>query len=117
DWWLDALAGPGGWDVVLAEKGGQIVGAMPFTARSWFGFKWLTTPPLTHGLGPWIRPSRAKAANFRGYEKDVMEALIDELPGFDPFVQDWHHSRRNWLPFYWKGFSQTARYTYLLPDI
>jgi hypothetical protein len=33
------------------------------------------------------------------------------------FLQNFHFSFTNWLPFYWKGFSQTTRYTYRIPDI
>lgn len=43
-----------------------------------------------------------------------MELLIDQLPRFDYFVQCWDHSVTNWLPFKWRGFEQTTRYTYLV---
>jgi lipid II:glycine glycyltransferase (peptidoglycan interpeptide bridge formation enzyme) len=32
-------------------------------------------------------------------------------------MQHFHHSFTDWLPFYWEGFSQTTRYTYILEDI
>ncbi len=117
DWWLDAVSGPQGWDVAVVERGGEVMAALPFRLRRRFGFRWLSQPPLTPWLGPWIRPSAAKSANAMAREKDLMEALIDGLPPFDYFTQNWHHSRHNWLPFYWRGFSQTTRYTYVLPDI
>jgi hypothetical protein len=49
-----------------------------------------------------------------GQQKDLMEALIAQLPPFDRFTQNWHYSQTNWLPFYWKDFQQTIRYTYVL---
>lgn len=33
DWWLDAVCGVDNWDVVLVEKGGQIVGALPYFVK------------------------------------------------------------------------------------
>lgn len=116
-WWLDAVAGETGWDVAVVERGGEVVASMPYQLRNRLGFKWLSQPPLTQTLGPWVKPSRAKSAVALAYEKDMMEALIDRLPRFDHFIQSWHHSRTNWLPFYWRGFSQTTRYTYVLPDL
>ncbi|WP_234427448.1 GNAT family N-acetyltransferase, partial [Vibrio anguillarum] len=46
-----------------------------------------------------------------------MEALIDQLPKYHYFSQNWHYSNTNWLPFYWKGFEQITRYTYLIDDL
>lgn len=117
DWWLDALAGADGWDVALVEEGGKIVGSMPFVMRSRLGVRWLSQPPLTQTTGPWLRPPMPEEGNPLTREKQVMEALIAQLPPFDHFMQAWHYTRTNWLPFYWKGFSQTTRYTYVLPDL
>jgi lipid II:glycine glycyltransferase (peptidoglycan interpeptide bridge formation enzyme) len=46
-----------------------------------------------------------------------MNALIDALPPFDYFEQNFHPSVTNWLPFHWRGFEETTRYTYVLPDL
>lgn len=116
-WWLDITAGPSGWDVALVEKGGRVVGSMPFATRKRFGFCVSTQPQLTQCLGPWLRGSDAKMAKRLAAEKDVMYALIDQLPSFAYFSQNWHRSLTNWLPFYWRGFRQTTKYTYVLPDL
>lgn len=117
DWWLDATAGDGSWDVVLVEENGSIVGAMPYFHQQRNGLKLISQPVLTQTSGPWIRPSKAKYAKALGYQKDVMEGLIKKLPAFDYFSQNWHYSYTNWLPFYWEGFKQTTRYTYVLPSL
>lgn len=41
-----------------------------------------------------------------------MNYFIDNLPKFDYFNMNFHYSITNWLPFYWRGFKQTTRYTY-----
>lgn len=116
-WWLDAVAGEDGWDVVLVQKGGRVVGAMPFSTRRYRGFTFLGGAPLTQHLGPWIRPFQGKSANALSYEKEILSGLVSALPRHDHFSQNWHHTRSNWLPLYWRGFSQTTRYTYILQDL
>lgn len=116
DWWLDAVCGDA-WDICIVEKGDRIVASMPFYRKKRFGFRLLSQPPLTQTLGPWLRPSDAKYSNRLGQEKDLLTELIDQLPPYDHFVQNWNHSYTNWLPFYWRGFKQTTCYTYRLADL
>lgn len=115
-WWLDAVAGDN-WDVALVEKGGVVVAAMPYAWKQRCGFTFISQPPLTQTQGPWIRPSSAKYAKRLSREKDLMGALADQLPKYHHFSQNWHFEQTNWLPFYWKGFSQTTRYTYRIPQL
>jgi len=117
DWWLDAACGPDGWGVTSVENGDEIIAAMPYHVKHKYGFTFLTQPPLTKMLGPWLRPSLAKYAKMLGEQKRLLQALIDQLPSFDHFAQKWHYHYTNWLPFYWRGFRQTTRYTYVLPDL
>jgi len=118
DWWLDAVCdGADNWDVALVENGGEVMATMPYYVKHKYGFTLLTQPPLTQTLGPWIRPSSAKHAKALGQQKHLMYGLIEQLPKCDLFMQNWHYSITNWLPFYWKGFSQTTRYTYVIEDL
>ena len=32
-------------------------------------------------------------------------------------MQNFHYGITDWLPFYWEGYRQTTRYTYMLKDI
>lgn len=112
-WWLDAVA-PEMWSAVLAYKGEQIVGALPYVQHKKLGLTLLTQPPLTQTLGPWVRLSKKSYPKTLGYEKTVLQALADGLPRFHYYAQNWHPSMQNWLPFYWRGFEQTTRYTYRL---
>lgn len=117
DWWLDAVCGKD-WDVCLVEKGGKVVATMPYHFRAnRLGMKVICQPQETQTLGPWLRSSDAKNANRLGHEKDLLTKLIDQLPEFSQFHQNWNHANTNWLPFYWRGFEQTTRYTYRLPDL
>ncbi|MBK7639262.1 MAG: GNAT family N-acetyltransferase [Bacteroidetes bacterium] len=48
-------------------------------------------------------------------EKKAMQYCISKLPSFDDFRQKFYPKIDNWLPFYWAGFEQTTRYTYIIP--
>lgn len=115
-WWLDSVAG-NDWDVVIIEKGDQIIASMPYLLKNRFGFTILTQPQLTQTLGPWLRPSNAKYARKLSQEKDLLQKLFAQLPAFAHFQQSWHYSVNNWLPIYWKGFEQTNYYTYRIEDL
>jgi len=115
-WWLDVVAGEA-WDVALVTKGEEIVASMPYVVKQQYGMKFISQPSLTQTQGPWLRQTNAKYAKRLSREKDLMQALISQLPRYDHFVQNWDHRQTNWLPFYWKGFSQTTRYTYRIEDL
>jgi hypothetical protein len=115
-WWLDAVA-PGAWGEVAVEKGGELAARMPFVRIKRAGLVTLGMPPLTQTLGPWLRPSAGKYATRLAVEKGMMTELIEKLPEHDRFAQSFHFSITNWLPFYWRGFEQTTRYTYRLEDL
>ncbi len=116
-WWLDAVCGEDRWDVCLVENDGRVIASMPYFVYRTKGFKMLVQPPLTQSLGPWISPSSAKYAKRLSREKDLMGRLIAQLPKYHSFKQNWHYSKQNWLPFFWKGFKQTTRYTYVIENL
>lgn len=113
-WWLDATAGEGAWDAALVEKGDAIVASMPYVPRKRYGLTLLGQPVLTQTLGPWLRETGGKSSTKLAQQKDWLQALIAQLPPFAHFTQNWHWQMGNWLPFYWAGFQQTTRYTYIL---
>lgn len=90
---------------------------MPYVVDHRFGLTLVGMPKLSQSLGPWIRHVPSSVHQRLSREKELMEQLIDGLPAFDRFEQRWHHSLTNWLPFHWRGFEQTTRYTYLLDDL
>lgn len=115
-WWLDAVA-PKKWKEIKVEKSGEVVARMPYVFEKRKGFILIKMPPLTQTLGPWLRPSKAKYAKQISEQKDLQMDLIDKIPKFDSFSLDFHYSLTNWLPFYWRGFEQTTRYTYIIEDL
>ena len=115
-WWLDAVA-PGRWDEIVIRRGDRVALRFPFMIGKENGMTCIDMPPLTQTLGHWIRPVGGKYTNLLSHQKDLLTELIEQLPPHDYFCQRFHYSVTNWLPFYWNGFSQTTRYTYLIEDL
>jgi len=116
--WLDSVCQNGmEWDVILYEKGGEIWGSFVYVIKKKFGFTLITMPKLTQFLGPYIKyPKGQKYYKKLSWEKEIMNYFIDNLPKFDYFNMNFHYSITNWLPFYWRGFKQTTRYTYVVEN-
>ena len=102
------------WDVVLADEGGHILGALPFLVGKKVGLKYILQPQLTPWTGPWLHPE---------LDSDRRQAVLDTLADalahqntllcrvcFPPEIDDWQ-------PFHWHGFRQTTRYTYRFPSL
>lgn len=118
DWWLDAVCGENNWSAVVIEKNGNVVAAMPYYMLRRKGMNRITMPPLTQTMGPWIKyPPHQKYASRLSVEKELYLAIIEKLPPFDYFHQNFHYRVTNWLPFYWRGFEQTTRYTYVIEHL
>jgi Acetyltransferase (GNAT) domain len=115
-WWLDAVA-PGAWDAAIVTKDGEIVGRLPYVRMRRFGVTILGQPMLTPFVGPWIKPGTGKIHTQLEREYEILRGLVEALPGHDVFLQNFHYSMTNCLPFYWQGFSETVRYTYVLDEL
>jgi len=116
DWWLDAVCGADKWDVLLYEEKGCIRAALPLYLPL---PKVVSMPPYTQTMGPWFAAAAAdtKYATALGQRQAVCKAFPGELKKYASFLQNFNYAVTDWLPFYWAGFQQTTRYTYLLKDI
>lgn len=121
DWWMDAVCGEDNWDVILIkDKNDEIIASLPYYLKRKYGLKYITQPPLTQTNGLYIKYSKEqKLASKLSYEKEIIFEIDDKLKelGIDYYNQNFHYSFLNWQPFYWKGYSQTTRYTYVIRDL
>ena len=117
-WWLDSTAGKNNWGVAIYEKSNEVFGVLPFFFKNKVIFKFLGLPTFSQHLGPWlIYPKGQKNNTKLAFEKEVLTNLINLLPKANVSVLKAHHSIQNILPFVWKGFDSTVKYTYILKDI
>lgn len=121
DWWLDAVYGEDNWNVICAQQNKSIVGALPYSpSKGSFGLTRIIMPMLTQHHGLWIKyPDNLSHHGKISYENSISDQIIDQLDGMNIayFNQHFHYSFTNWLPFLWRGFQQTTRYTYVLEDL
>lgn len=119
-WWMETVCMDKNWDVLLYTDNGEITAAMPFLFGKKLWFRYILQPQLTQYTGIWYKPQAFRTENDRlGYEKKVVNYFFDELKPLkiSYFQQNFSPQFTNWLPFYWKGFSQTTRYTCQIQDI
>ena len=119
-WWMDAVCGADNWDVLLYEKNGNILGAMPYYVKEKYGLRYITQPPFTQHNGVWIKyPENQVESKRISMEREVIDHLLDQLEALPVchYQQSFSPDLTNWLPFYWRDYHQTTRYTYRLEDI
>jgi len=117
-WWLDAVCGNKNWDAIINESNGNIVGAWAYPIKKKYNLKLISMPMLTPGIGPVITYfAGQKPATQLSHEQQVLDELINQLPAFDLFDLYFLPLYKNHLSFYWKGFTQSTRYTYLIKDL
>lgn len=116
DWWLDITCGNENWDVLLIEEKGKILATLPFyTPHKGI----ISMPPFTQHMGPWF-PSvtdDTKYTTLLGKRQVVCKQFIEQLHIYPHFLQNFSYRITDWLPFYWAGYQQSTRYTYLLENI
>lgn len=116
DWWLDVACGEAYWDVLLTEEKGRILAALPL----YIPHKGIVSmPPYTQTMGLWFaaEPKDAKYTTTLGKHQALCKTFIDALKPYPHFLQNFNYRITDWLPFYWEGYKQTTRYTYLLNNI
>lgn len=119
-WWLDAVCGASNWDVILVDKDNSVVAALPYYLNKTLFLKFIIQPILTPFCGVWIKyPANQKYSKRLSYEKNIIDNVVKELDSLkiSYFDQYFHYDFTNWLPFYWKGFKETTRYTYVIENI
>jgi hypothetical protein len=122
DWWMDGVCGEDNWDVALVEKNGEIVASMPYYFIMNKGSMSIKQPMLTQTNGIHFTYNTVNIGKYNkrlSLEKEIINAIVDELEGkiLADYNQSFRYSFTNWLPFYWRGFSQTTRYTYVIENI
>ncbi len=113
-WWLSAF---GDVRILACFSGNQIIAGIPLYFERRFGITVCTMPKLTQTWGIVMRPREGKAVAAAARETKILRAFAAELSQYRLFFQAFHPSLSNWLPFYWSGFRQTTRFTYVIDDL
>ncbi len=109
-WYLDATCEGGAWDALVLQKGEAVVAVWPYFLKKKGPWSYVAMPQLTRQMGPYLLPAYRTAR----HETGLLEKMIAQLPPLAALEQDFNYTISNWLPFYWQGFRQTTRYSYIL---
>lgn len=121
-WWMDAVCRPENWDVWLYSTGDQlqdIEAAMPYYVEQRGPYRYITKPPLTQNNGILFKKNdRRKAVSQAELEEKIIDAACTYISGLgvDVYEQQFHHSFKNWQPFFWHNYTNILRYTYIIRD-
>ncbi len=119
-WWMDAVCGKENWSVWLYESGGNVLAAMPYYKERRGNYNYITKAPLTQNNGIIFKedPKRKRVSEAELQEKIINAACaFIEAQGVDAYEQQFQTSFQNWLPFFWNGYTNMLRYTYIIEDI
>ena len=110
-WWLDSVCDDDEWNVLVYEVNNNIVASMPYYLKKKLGLKLLIQPKFTQKLGPFIM------TKYQNEYFKILEYFLDNMPIFNFYDQNWNSNLKNWLPFYWRGYSQTTMYTSVIENL
>ena len=114
-WWLTALGNS--VRVLGLFSNGRLVAGIPLYFERRLGIRVCAMPKLTPALGVVIEPMSGKGESTVSREMEILGIFAQYLSKESIFFQAFHPSLQNWLPFYWEGFRQTTRFTYVLDDL
>ena len=105
------------YEILEINEGGGVRAAWPIVCSKSDGAKHVCMPALTQKLGILFAPSAARPVEAQSKNQRRTTELIEQLGDTASFHQNFHENFIDWLPFYWQGYAQTTRYTYVLEDI
>jgi hypothetical protein len=117
--WLDLVCGFDNWEVLLSKNNsGEITGVSPFFLTKRWRLSIVQNPPLTPFLGFWINQGAnyKKGQDFK-FTLDNLTKLITQLPAPYYLTANCHPQLTNPLPLYWKSYSFTTFYTYVISNL
>lgn len=119
-WWLDLTSPNSSWSAITATADGVVVGYLVFRPKLLLGFRAVIQPEEGFFAGPFFPQSEGGSNLKPEDQRRIIEGFAAALENYTIYRQYWHHSVRDWSPFYWRGYRQTTRYTYQLnntPDL
>jgi hypothetical protein len=115
-YWLDCVA-PGQWDAVEVKTDGKLRGRLPYVIRRKYNQTYITNPPMTPTLGPWIgRDKTAKYEKTISDEHAILQQLIDQLPHASKTEIVCAPEFTNLMAFKWSQHELGVGYTYRIDD-
>ena len=113
-WWLNAV---GEFRILGYFEGDELIAGIPLFFETRFGVRVCTMPRLTPTLGIVIQAMSGSVNKVAARQRFIIGEIAKKLSEYRSFFQAMHPTLVDWLPFYWAGFRQTTRYTYVIDDL
>jgi hypothetical protein len=114
-WWIEAIAPQ--TRILGYFEVGRLVAGIPLMHKRQFGFRTCGIPKYNPSWGVVMEPISGKQVTIASREMEILRVLASEIAKERIFYQSFHPTLQNWLPFYWNGFKQTSRFTYIIYDL
>ena len=118
-WWMDAVCGEENWRVWIDRTGGRLNAVMPYYIEKRGDYTYITKALLTQNNGIiFFYPDGQKSCGRYEFEERVISRAVNHIEslGLDVYEQQYHYGFHNWVPFYWRNFTQILRYTFVIED-
>lgn len=118
-WWLDTVCGMDSWGVYLIGNGMDIKASLVYSLQKCCNGKSIGRILLTQNNGIWIKYPKAQGIIARqSYEEKIVNEICDfiESLGLIKYDQQFHYHFTNYLPFFWRYYKETTKYTYVIED-
>jgi hypothetical protein len=113
-WWLNAV---GTFRILGYFEGDELIAGIPLVFESRYGIRVCTMPRLTRMLGVVIRELPGSERKAAARQHVIVGEIAKKLSEYRLFFQAMHPTLVDWRPFYWAGFRQTTRYTFVIDDL
>jgi hypothetical protein len=114
-WWLSTL--PGDVRILAHFAGSSLIAGIPLYFERRMGLTLCRMPRLVHTWGVIMAPLEGKQVTVLAREMEILSAFAKELSKQTFFIQSFHPTLLNWLPFYWNGFRQVTHFGYVFEDL
>jgi Acetyltransferase (GNAT) domain len=114
-WFLKAVAPD--VRILACFKGERLIAGIPLHFERRLGLNFCRMPPLVHTWGVVMAPFEGKHVTVFSLQMKVLTLFAEELAKQRFFIQSFHPTQLNWLPFYWNGFRQVTHYSHVIEDI
>jgi hypothetical protein len=109
--YLDAIGLP--YQIGVLQKNDTIKGGIVLAKNELHLF---SNPLFAKYLGVLLCPIESRYVNRITEEKRIIERIVANLK-YRSFDYTFHPEFKNWLPFHWRGYRQTTRYTYRICNL
>lgn len=118
-WWMDTVCGTDNWNVYLIGNGMDIKAAFVYSIQENEKGKYIGRISLTQNNGIWIKyPQDQGIIARQSYEEKIVNEICDFIESLDlvKYDQQYHYHFTNYLPFFWRYYKETTKYTYVIED-